>query len=160
MKTVRSDNPVRARVLMVVENNGYPTDTRVRLEALALTAAGYDVTVIAPNADRGPWAETIDGVHVRRYPPPPAGAGLRAYLIEYMYATAASLVMVLRVLVGRGFDVIHLHNPPDTLWAAAVPAKLAGKRVIFDHHDLSPEMYDAIYGSRARGVVRKGAPAP
>lgn len=154
MKPFRLSAGRPIRVLMVVENNGYPTDTRVRVEALALTAAGYDVTVIAPNADRHPWAETIDGVHVRRYPPPPAGAGLRAYLLEYLYATVVSFVMVLRVLAGRGFDVIHLHNPPDTLWVAAVPAKLAGKRVIFDHHDLAPEMYDAIYGPRARAVVR------
>ena len=139
---------------MVVENNGYPTDTRVRVEALALTDAGYVVTVIAPNPDRRPRAETIDGVHVRRYPQPPEGAGPWAYLGEYLFATAASLVMVLRVLVGRGFDVIHLHNPPDTLWVAALPAKLAGKRVIFDHHDLAPEMYDAIYGPRANGLIR------
>jgi glycosyltransferase involved in cell wall biosynthesis len=155
MKTVSTSRGARARVLMVVENNGYPTDTRVRVEALALTEAGYDVTVIAPNADRGPRTETIDGVHVRRYPPPPEGAGLWAYLREYLVATSASLVMVLRVLFGRGFDVIHLHNPPDTLWIAALPAKVAGKRLIFDHHDLAPEMYDAIYGARARGVVRR-----
>ncbi len=147
-----ADRPVR--VLMVVENQGYPTDPRVRAEALALTAAGYDVTVIAPNFDRRRSAETIDGVHVRRYPAPPTGAGFAAYLLEYLYATATSVVMVLRVLIGRGFDVLHLHNPPDTLWAAAVPAKMAGKRVIFDHHDLTPEMYDAIYGPRAPALVK------
>lgn len=155
MKMLRTGAPFRARVLMVVENNGYPTDTRVRVEALALTDAGYDVTVIAPNPDHRPRAETIDGVHVRRYPPPPEGAGLLAYLREYLFATVASLVMVLRALVGQGFDVIHLHNPPDTLWVAALPAKLVGKRVIFDHHDLAPEMYDAIYGPRAAGIVRR-----
>ena len=155
MKTFRPSRGARARVLMVVENNGYPSDTRVRLEALALTDAGYDVTVIAPNPDRRPSAETIDGVHVRRYPPPPEGTGLWGYLREYLFATAASLALVLRTLVGQGFDVIHLHNPPDTLWVAALPAKLAGKRLIFDHHDLAPEMYDAIYGPRARGAVRR-----
>jgi len=31
---------------MVVENDGYPSDSRVRAEALALTAAGDDVTVM------------------------------------------------------------------------------------------------------------------
>lgn len=155
MKTSRHPPGSLARVLMVVENNGYPADVRVRVEALALADAGYDVTVIAPNVDREPWAGTIDGVRVRRYPPPPEGTGAWAYLGEYLFATAASFVMVLRVLFGRGFDVIHLHNPPDTLWVAALPAKLAGKRLIFDHHDLAPELYDAIYGSRARGLVRR-----
>jgi glycosyltransferase involved in cell wall biosynthesis len=154
MKTSSHPYGSRRRVLMLVENNGYPADTRVRVEALALTGAGYDVTIIAPNTDHRPRAETIDGVHVRRYPPPPEGPGLWAYLREYLFATMASLVMVLRELIGQGFDVIHLANPPDTLWVAALPAKLTGKRVIFDHHDLAPEMYDAIYGQRARGVVR------
>lgn len=155
MKIFRPSRGVRARVLMVVENNGYPTDTRVRIEALALTAAGYDVTVIAPNPDHQPSAETIDGVRVRRYPPPPSGTGLWAYVGEYGFATAVSLLMVLRILVRSGFDVIHLANPPDTLWVAAVPARLTGRRVIFDHHDLAPELYDAIYGSHARGLVRR-----
>ena len=54
MKTFRRAPARRTRVLMVAENTGYPSDTRVRLEALALTAAGFVVTVIAPNLDRGP----------------------------------------------------------------------------------------------------------
>ena len=54
----------------------------------------------------------------------------------------------------RGLDVIHLHNPPDTLWVAALPAKLLGKRMVFDHHDLVPEMYETIYGSRASRWLR------
>ncbi len=155
MTTLPPSGRSRARVLMVVENDGYPSDSRVRAEALALTGAGYDVTVIAPNFDRRPRTETIDGVHVRRYPAPPEGAGGWAYLSEYLFATAASLIMVLRTLVGQGFDVIHLHNPPDSLWVAALPAKWTGRRVIFDHHDLAPEMYDAIYGPRARGILRR-----
>lgn len=142
-------------MVMVVENDGYPSDSRVRAEALALTAAGYDVTVIAPNADGRPSSETIAGVHARRYPPPPEGTGVWAYLREYLFATFASLALVLRILIRHGFDVIHLHNPPDTLWIAALPAKIAGKRLIFDHHDLAPEMYDAIYGPRASGTVRR-----
>ena len=155
MKSIdRSSNP-GPRVLMVVENEGYPDDVRVRGEARALVAAGYRVTVIAPNVDGQPSTETIDGVHVRRYPPPPNGAGMWTYLGEYLIATAVSLVMVLRTLARGGFDVIHLHNPPDTLWVLAVVAKLAGKRVVFDHHDLAPELYDAIYGERAHGVVRQ-----
>ena len=154
MKPFRPSPGARARVLMIVENEGYPDDTRIRVEALALIAAGYDVTVIAPNFDRGPSAETIDGIRVRRYPPPPRGAGLWAYLGEYLVATAVSLVMVLRTMVAEGVDVVHLHNPPDTLWVAALPARLVGKRVIFDHHDLAPELYGAIYGPRARGIVR------
>ncbi|PYR44635.1 MAG: hypothetical protein DMF89_27300 [Acidobacteria bacterium] len=41
----------------------------------------------------------------------------------------------------RGFDVVHLNNPPDVLILAALPFKLLGKKIIFDQHDLSPEIY-------------------
>ena len=49
------------------------------------------------------------------------------------------------VFVRRGFDVIHAHNPPDTLFVVALPFKLLGKKFVFDHHDLCPELYRSRY---------------
>ena len=49
----------------------------------------------------------------------------------------------------RRFDVVHLHNPPDFLIVAALVPKLLGARVIFDVHDLSPEMFAMRFGDRA-----------
>ena len=46
-----------------------------------------------------------------------------------------------------GFDVIHAHNPPDTLFLVALPFKLLGKRFVFDHHDLCPELYQSRYSA-------------
>jgi hypothetical protein len=40
--------PVRERITMLVENNPYPQDVRVRSEAQSLARAGHDVTVVAP----------------------------------------------------------------------------------------------------------------
>jgi glycosyltransferase involved in cell wall biosynthesis len=56
---------------------------------------------------------------------------------------AATFVLSLLVFFGDGFDVVHAHNPPDTFVFIAGFYKLFGKRFIFDHHDLSPEMYRA-----------------
>lgn len=145
---------VRPRILMVVENNGYPSDPRVRAEASALTAAGYRVTVIAPSEPGEPATQTIEGVRVLRYLLPRSAGGALGYAAEYIHATLASLALVVRVLVRPGFDVIHLHNPPDTLWLAALPAKIAGKALVFDHHDLAPEMYDAIFAGRSKRPLR------
>jgi glycosyltransferase involved in cell wall biosynthesis len=45
--------------------------------------------------------------------------------------------------------VIHICNPPDLLFAIAGWFKLRNRvRVIFDHHDLNPELYEAKYGKR------------
>src|SRR5258705_6486687 len=95
------------RVLMLVENNSYPQDQRVRHEACALVDAGYQVSVISP-AKRGQrWRETIDRVHVYRYPAPAEGSGILAYLFEYGYSTLAMFALSVLVYLREGFDVIH-----------------------------------------------------
>src|SRR4029077_5516885 len=47
----------------------------------------------------------------------------------------------------EGFNVIQICNPPDLLILPALPFKLLGKKVIFDQHDLSPEIYQMQKGS-------------
>jgi glycosyltransferase involved in cell wall biosynthesis len=49
--------------------------------------------------------------------------------------------------VTRGFDAMHAHNPPDTLFLAALPFKLLGKKFVFDQHDLCPELYRSRYNA-------------
>ena len=57
--------------------------------------------------------------------------------------------MAWRVLVLRGFDIIHACNPPDNIFLVAGFFKFfLGKRFLFDHHDLCPELYEAKFGRR------------
>lgn len=128
---------------MLLENCPYPQDTRVRIEATALFAAGHQVTVIAPGLREQPSRETVGGVLVCRYRAPRSGVGIRGFLWEYTYAMIATALLSLRIFVRSGFDVVHAHNPPDTFVVIAAFYKLFGKRFVFDHHDLSPEMYHA-----------------
>jgi glycosyltransferase involved in cell wall biosynthesis len=71
--------------------------------------------------------------------------GAVGYFFEYGYALAASFIVSLYVLMRRGFDAIHAHNPPDLFVLIAAFYKLLGKRFIFDQHDLTPEMFDALF---------------
>ena len=48
----------------------------------------------------------------------------------------------------RRFRIIHLCNPPDLLFLVAWPFKLLGVRVIYDVHDLWPEMFEAKFARR------------
>lgn len=137
------------RVLMLLENNPFPQDGRVRREAGSLAKAGFEVTVVSPAADGQKKVEVIDGVRVYRYPAPKQRDGFWGYLIEYGYSMVASAAITLYVAARRGFDAIHAHNPPDTFFAIAGWFKLFGKRFVFDHHDLSPEMYEARFGEQA-----------
>jgi len=63
-------------------------------------------------------------------------------------------LLSLLVSIRQGFDVIHAHNPPDTLALLAAPYKLLGRRFVFDHHDLAPEMYEARFPNGRRSVSR------
>ena len=141
------------RVVMLVENHSYPADVRVRSEAESLTRSGYEVKVIAPRAPGEAAHERIGGVTVSRYRLPADSAGARALLAEYLLANVQLHVRALGELL-RGVCVLHIHNPPDTLFAVAWAARLAGAGVVFDHHDLAPELFAAKFGERPRTVLR------
>ncbi len=141
------------RVLMLLENNPYPQDDRVHREARALAAAGYRVTIICPGATGQPWHEMLDGVCVYRYPAPSAANSFLGYLWEYGYSMIAAFLISVYAFLHSGFDVIHAHNPPDTLVFIAAFYKLLGKRFVYDHHDLAPEMYYARFGGRGNRLV-------
>ena len=133
---------------MFVEN-AYPNDTRVRNEAETLTEAGYSVTVVCLRKKGQPRSEMVNGVQAYRLPrlelfqKTPADnptlfqrvwlkvKSLVGYVSEYVYFTSACGVMSIYVAFKHGFDVIHAHNPPDTLWVVALPWRLLGKKVHF-----------------------------
>ncbi|HTM58202.1 MAG TPA: glycosyltransferase family 4 protein [Candidatus Udaeobacter sp.] len=140
------------RVLHLSENLPLPFDRRVWMELSALRAGGYEVSAICPMGEG--WSrrhEVIDGIHVWRYPPPPPTHGTLSYVWEFLYCWLQTAWLSLVVLFRRGFDVVHAANPPDTFWAIALPYKLFGKKYVFDHHDLCPELYVARFGERRTG---------
>ena len=135
-----SDQP---RVLIIVQNLPVPFDRRVWLEATTLTEAGYSVSVICPKAKGfNAGFEELEGVHIYRYPLPIDAHSPAGFIAEFVWCFLCTFVMSLRIaLFGRGFDIIHVCNPPETYWPMLYLYKLFGRRIIFDHHDLSPEMY-------------------
>jgi glycosyltransferase involved in cell wall biosynthesis len=138
---------------MLLENAPYEWDGRVPQEAIALTEAGYHISVICQPHGQHHWHRTLDGVQIYEYPPPPSGRGILGFVLEYGYSMLAAFVLTLVVWRREGFDVIHAHNPPDTFVLIALFFKLFGKRFIFDHHDLAPEMYVALSGGRGNRFV-------
>lgn len=140
---------------MLVENNGFPRDFRVRREAYALRDHGCQVSVVCPREAAQPWRERLDDVEVFRFPAPPGGSGLLSYALEFGYATVAMLVISLWVALRRGVDVVHAANPPDTLFVIGAVFRLLGKRFVFDHHDLAPEVYLSRFREPRRGFVYK-----
>lgn len=176
----------RRRVLMLVENY-FPEDIRVKNEAATLTSAGYSVTVVGYRYEgkeekkETAWSKIVDDIQVYYIPQAtlftktakgkPVGLErlwLRVlsaigYMWEYVYFTSACLVMSFYVAIKHGFDVIHAHNPPDTLFLVAAFYKPFGKKFVFDHHDLCPELYRSRYNvgngfvTTVLGLFEKGS---
>ncbi len=145
------------RVLIIVQNLPVPSDRRVWLEAGALREAGYKVSVISPSGKRGRERlrrDYLDGIHLYRYAQPPPTSGTLSFLFEFIYCWLQTLRLSLLVWLREGFDVIHACNPPETFFLIGWFYGLFGKRFIFDHHDLSPEMYAARFGKK--GIAHRG----
>ena len=137
------------RVLILVENLPSPFDRRVWQEACTLRDAGYGVSIICPTgAGCELKFEVIDAIYIYRYRLPLEAASAAGYALEYASAIAQAFILSWRVLLTRGFDVVHACNPPDLLVLVAGFFKLFGKKFLFDHHDLGPELYEAKFGRR------------
>jgi len=160
------------RVLMLVENC-FPADARVRNEAFTLAKNRFHVSVIALRGATEPPREIVNGVAVYRVPritlfkklPDAESSRVRAllqrlqvvvgYFFEYGYFTLACLVGSFYVAAIDGFDVVHAHNPPDTLFVVGAIHRIFGKKFVFDHHDLSPELYLSRYRKTTDGLVSR-----
>lgn len=144
----RSNNKKR-KVLIIVENLPSPFDRRVWQEATTLKAAGYVVSIVCPTGKGYEKKyEQIEGIHIYRHNLPLEAEGALGYLLEYSVALFWEFILAWKVLFKHGFDVIHACNPPDNIFLIAGFFKLFGKKFIFDHHDINPELYEAKFGRR------------
>jgi glycosyltransferase involved in cell wall biosynthesis len=143
----------RTAVCIIVENNSVPFDRRVWQEARALAAAGYEVSVICPKGSaalgEAKCRDTIEGIEIYRHRKWEAANAL-GYISEYSWALICEFLLALRVYRRRRFRVLQVCNPPDAMFLIGVFFKLLGVRFIFDHHDLSPELFEAKF--RQRGL--------
>jgi glycosyltransferase involved in cell wall biosynthesis len=157
---------------MLVEN-AFPADSRVRNEAFTLVENGFAVSVVALRGPGEKRREIVGGVTVYRIPrltlfeklPETNTSKLKlilnkvrvvvGYVTEYLYFTTGCLLMSCYVAVKEGFDVIHAHNPPDTLFVVGAFHKLFGKKFVFDHHDLSAELFLSRYKKNTESAVTR-----
>ena len=137
-------------VCIVVQNLPVPFDRRVWAECRALRAAGYEVSVVCPKGKGDPSYAELEGVHLYKYRAFPPITRQVMFVAEYAYSILATLVHLVRAWRRRPFSVVQVCNPPDVLWAAAFPFQvLFGVKLVFDQHDLCPELYLSRFGTAA-----------
>lgn len=138
-------------VLIIVENLPVPFDRRVWMEATTLQRAGWEVSVVCPTG-RGCEVgfETLEGVRIHRHDLPSEGHGLAGYVREYTSALWAEARLTRRIWRHeQPFSAVHVCNPPDLLFLIAGWYKMVhGVRVVYDQHDIMPELFEAKFGRR------------
>ena len=137
------------KVLIIVENLPAPFDRRVWQEATALRDNGALVSIICPTGKGYEKKfEIIEDIAIFRHKLPLEADGPLGYLREYQSALFWEFYLAMKCLFSRGFDVIQACNPPDLIFMVAMPFRLFGKKFIFDHHDIDPELYLAKFSRK------------
>lgn len=142
----------KAGILIIVENLTVPLDRRVWQEARTLQEAGYTVSVVCPKGGKytKPY-EVLEGIHIFRHPLPIEADGALGYALEYSWALAWEFALSVKAYWKVGFDAVQACNPPDLLFLIGGFWKyLFGKRFVFDHHDINPELYEAKFNKQGR----------
>src|SRR4029453_11816454 len=137
------------RVLIVVQNLPVPFDRRVWLGGTTLPAAGYRGGGVCPQGKGfNPSFEVLEDVHIYRYGLPVDAQGALGFVAEFLWCFVRTAMKSVRVAVaGGGFDVPPASTPPSTNWPLGRFWKRLGRRFLFDHHDLSPEMFQVKFGT-------------
>ena len=137
-------------ILIIVENLPVPLDRRVWQEACALRDAGYEVVVICPRM-RGydTPEEKLEGIQIYRHWISEEAGGFLGFFREYTSALFGEFWLACKAWRRHRFQIVHLCNPPDLLFLVALPFKLlCGVRIIYDVHDIWPEMFEAKFPNR------------
>jgi glycosyltransferase involved in cell wall biosynthesis len=137
------------RTLCMLVHGPYPQDPRVVREARVALGEGYEVDVVATRQRDELPEETVDGVRVIRLPVAHTMGGDAVRLLsEYARFLLLACTRLAGLARKRRYAIVHVHNPPDFLIAAALIPRMLGCRVIFDIHDLSADMFNMRFAGR------------
>jgi glycosyltransferase involved in cell wall biosynthesis len=133
---------MKKHILFIIENRAVPYDSRVWFEALATKKWGFDVSVISPKeAGADSPYENLEGIDIYRHPLFVNTKGKLGYVLEYASAFFWELLLSIFIYFKKPFHIIHAGNPPDTIYFVGLFFKIFRVKFIFDHHDLSPELF-------------------
>ncbi len=140
--------------IAIVVHASVPADPRVRRQADALLAAGYEVDIFALR-DPGQAAVERDGaLRIIRLPTRRRFTGFAGHLAEYLaFASQAALRLALEHR-RRRYSLVQVATLPDFLAFAAAPLKLAGVPLLLDLHEDMPAFYEDRFASLPGKVLR------
>ena len=145
----------RLHVVIAVTNLPVERDRRVIRECLALEAAGYRVTVICPRGRvRHATVPGTRDARIRSYRMIEASGGMASFAVEFGWSFLCVAWHLTWAVLRDHAVAAQACNPPDVFWPLALVMRALGRPWVFDHHDLSPEVYAARGGEPNRLVTK------
>ena len=141
------------RIGMVVHAY-YPHDVRVRRQCEALADRGDTVDLVCLRADGEARTERVGNVNVHRLPlRHERGQGAAGYIAEYVSFFILASIKLAVLSVRHRYRIVQIHNLPDFLVFTTLVPRMLGARVLLDMHDITPELFQSIYGISDRSLV-------
>ncbi|MDP9271536.1 MAG: glycosyltransferase family 4 protein [Chloroflexota bacterium] len=160
-----SKAPQPGRRIAIVVHASFPADPRIRREADALLAAGYEVDVFALRDPDQPAEERIGALRILRLPVRRRFVGFAGHMAEYLAFAGLAAIRLTREHRRRSYALVQVATLPDFLVVAAAALKLAGVPLLLDLHEDMPAFFDDRFASPPlrpmrpviRGVARASA---
>ena len=120
----------------------YESDNRVRRYAETLARRGDHVEVFSLKRAGQNSHETVQGVQVHRIQQRLRNENhALSYLLRTSLFLLRSMASISMRELRHHYDLVHVHNIPDTEVFSALLPKLRGAKIILDIHDLVPELF-------------------
>ena len=137
-------------ILMVLSDNTFPPDIRVKKETRALIEAGHKIFLIARRGPNQTKKEIVNGVYVYRISSlyhniPMIGSFLYRYCMFFR-------IITIFMSKKRNLDVLHVHDLPFAL-ATCLAGKIIRKPIVFDMHEDYVEML--FWGTKEKKRLKK-----
>lgn len=133
------------RIIMIVFSY-YPSDPRVRREAEALSKKGHHVEVVCLKKKEESLKEIINAVQTYRIMD---GDINKENIVSYLKETIKFTIKAFKYLNNKRkkpIDIVYVHNMPDYLVFAGILQKFRKTPIVFDLHDLTPELFISKWG--------------
>jgi len=143
-----------ARRVAIVVHASVPADPRIRRQADALLAGGYEVDVFALRDPGQAREESSGGLRIVRLPVRRRFASFAGHLAEYLAFAGAAALRLTRDHRRRRYSVVQVATLPDFLAFAASALKLAGVPLLLDLHEDMPGFFEDRFRSRALRPLR------
>ena len=93
--------------------------------------------------------EMIDNISIYRFSVNSSSKTIYSHINEYIVSLYKIFLIILKITKKQSIHVLQFCTPPDLLFIFAFWCKYRYKsKIIFDHHDLNPELFKVKYGDK------------